>query len=281
MGATTVTTVLFAQVSGHAELMRSIGQLAGQTEVSNCLERLRRAGVFSGGRAVRVTASNVMMVFDTPDSAATAAARMHEAAKAFPAADGTRLGVRVGFETGPVLVSGRDVLGDTVKLAAKLLRDAQRGQTLTSERTAGLLSRTSRAFCQRLPAAGREPERSALPEAPRVGAYLPRAVASLRLVYGTQRRSCPREGGDVVIGRDPACGLLVDDELVSRRHCTIRLAPGGFVIRDHSSNGTYLMNEGEEELLLWEDEATLAVHGWVSFGQPRLLRGPLLEFFGT
>ncbi len=280
MGATTVTTVLFAQVSGHAELMRSIGQLAGQTEVSNCLERLRRAGVFSGGRAVRVTASNVMMVFGTPDSAAAAAARMHEAAKAFPAAGGTRLGVRVGFETGPVLVSGRDLLGDTVKLAAKLLRDAQRGQTLTSERTAELLSPASRAFCQR-PQGRPPPERSALPEARRVGAYLPRAAASLRLVHGSQRRLCPREGGDVIIGRDPSCGFLVDNELVSRRHCTLRLAPGGFVIRDHSSNGTYVMNEGEEELLLWEDEAPLAVHGWLSFGQPRLLGGPLLEFFGT
>lgn len=45
----------------------------------------------------------------------------------------------------------------------------------------------------------------------------------------------PEEG--LVIGRDPACDVVLRDKGTSRRHATIRPSIQGYVIADHSTNG--------------------------------------------
>ena len=53
--------------------------------------------------------------------------------------------------------------------------------------------------------------------------------------------SFPIEGTDVVVGRDPGAELSVPDQLMSRRHCSVQLEDGRFVLRDlNSSNGTFV-----------------------------------------
>src|SRR5882672_1563823 len=69
-------------------------------------------------------------------AAALAAARMHQCIEALRAVAGAEPSLRVAFHSGPVIQVDKDVLGDTVKLAASLVAQAQRGQTLTSGQTA-------------------------------------------------------------------------------------------------------------------------------------------------
>ncbi len=45
-------------------------------------------------------------------------------------------------------------------------------------------------------------------------------------------------GDDIVLGRDPAASLCIDDELVSRRHVVVRARGGVLEIEDVSRNGT-------------------------------------------
>jgi pSer/pThr/pTyr-binding forkhead associated (FHA) protein len=50
--------------------------------------------------------------------------------------------------------------------------------------------------------------------------------------------------GVIELGRDPAAALVVDDELVSRRHARIAPRDGGAVVEDlGSSNGTFVNGE--------------------------------------
>jgi pSer/pThr/pTyr-binding forkhead associated (FHA) protein len=50
--------------------------------------------------------------------------------------------------------------------------------------------------------------------------------------------------GDLTVGRDPDCALVLEDRKVSRRHATIMRAAGIVVVRDEGSlNGTWL-NDG-------------------------------------
>ena len=102
----------------------------------------------------------------------------------------------------------------------------------------------------------------------------------LRLNYGSDVAICWHENKVVVVGRERGCGLVVPGLLVSRLHCTIRLGQDGFTLLDHSSNGTYLTNEGAEEIVLQQSEAPLAAHGWVAFGLPRTEASEVLEFTG-
>src|SRR5438093_1429104 len=99
-------TVLFADVSGAA--------------ISNCIEPLRKAAESAGGRVVKLVGDEVMVLFATPDAAAKAAVKMHQCIESLPAAAGDEPALRVAFHSGPVIQVDKDVLGDTVKLAARL-----------------------------------------------------------------------------------------------------------------------------------------------------------------
>ena len=45
----------------------------------------------------------------------------------------------------------------------------------------------------------------------------------------------------ITIGRDPECNIVLDDNLISRRHAVLRLhGTGKIEIIDYSSNGTFI-----------------------------------------
>jgi adenylate cyclase len=271
MAGKRLTTVLFAEVSGRDEFVRAAGPVMGWNGISDCVDRLQRTARSSGGRVVKVIGSELMMVFDSPDAAAGAASRMHAAVNALPPVSGTRLSVKVGYHAGPVLEGNGDLLGDTVKLVAALLRQARAGQTMTTPQTAQLLNSQSRSY----------PGQVSAGPLPGGNREQPRAQRMLRLSYGSESAKCGLDNEAVVVGRDTSCGLVTATAFASRRHCTILLGPDGFKIRDHSSYGTFLTNEGGEEIeLLNGQEAPLATHGWVSLGCARAFASRLLEFTG-
>jgi hypothetical protein len=65
---------------------------------------------------------------------------------------------------------------------------------------------------------------------------------------------------ETVIGRDPACDIVLDDERVSRRHARLVFADSAWKLFDlDSTNGTSLQG-------LPTREAALGNEGWISFG---------------
>jgi adenylate cyclase len=264
-------TVLFAEVSGRDEYVRAAGFVMGWNGISECIDRLQRTARSSGGRVVKVIGSELMMLFETPDAAAAAASRMHAAVNALPSVSGARLSAKVGYHAGPVIEGNDDLLGDTVKLVEALLRQARAGQTMTTPETAQLLNDRSRSYAGEVCSA---------PLA-RSNRESPRAKHMLRLSYGKESAVCGPANKAVVVGRDPRCGLVTATAFASRQHCTVFLAPDGLRIRDHSTYGTFLTNEGGEEIqLLNGQEAQLATYGSVSLGCPRAFAFRVLEFLG-
>jgi putative methionine-R-sulfoxide reductase with GAF domain len=68
--------------------------------------------------------------------------------------------------------------------------------------------------------------------------YLP-VKLTLHPAQGPSRFAVVREGESLVIGRDPDCGLEVDDTRVSRHHARLRWNGQGWVLDDlESKNGT-------------------------------------------
>jgi hypothetical protein len=271
MAGKKLKTVLFAEVSGRDEFVRAAGFVMGWQGIAECVDRLQRTARSSGGRVVKVIGPELMMLFDTPDAAAGAASRMHAAVNALPPASGTKLSVKVGYHAGPVIEGNDDLLGDTVKLAEALLRQTRAGQTMTTPETAQMLNQQARAYAGQVCSA---PLAGASREAPR-------ARHMLRLSYGNESVICDRDNRAILVGRDPRCALVTATAFSSRRHCTVLWGPDGLTIRDHSSYGTFLRNEGGEELtLLYGQESPLSTRGVVSLGCPRTSAVRLLEFTG-
>src|SRR5438270_6726346 len=150
MEVTRHATVLFADVSGSTSLYETAGDAAALTAIGGCIERMRKAAESTGGRVVKTIGDEIMALFPSPDAAAGAASEMHATIEQLPEVGGTKLGVRVGFHSGPVIQRVDDVFGDTVNMAARLVEQAGKGQIIISHETAELLSPAFRIFTRPL-----------------------------------------------------------------------------------------------------------------------------------
>jgi adenylate cyclase len=287
-----LATVLFADVSGSTRLYETAGDAAALEAIGRCIERLSRAAESSGGRVLKTMGDEVMALFPTPDAAASAASEMHAAVDTLPTLNGTKLGVRIGFHSGPVIQRDNDVFGDTVNLAARLVEQAQKGQIVTSHETVQQLSPGLRAFSRRLHSItikGRA-DRSELCEidwrplsdsAAGLGLRpeARSAAAPLRLRYRDLELVRRREKDLIIIGRDAGCALVIAGENASRLHCTIVRRHDSFVLRDHSTNGTFVTVEGDSEIRLQREDMALRRHGWLALGEPRAETAEVVAYF--
>ena len=280
-------TILFADVSGSTRLYETAGDAPAHEAISACLAAARRSTEASGGRVVKTIGDELMAIFPHPDAAASAAADMQVKIDALPQLAGTKLGVRIGFHHGPVLQRDNDVFGDTVNLAARLVAQAKKGEIILSTDTAGRLGPILRIMVRELHAItirGKAEEvglaelvwkRDA--DATVFATTRPRlriAKAGLRLRYRGQEVARRRDTDSITIGRDDSNGLIVQSDMASRQHCTIERRTDVFVLRDHSTNGTFLTIVGDAEMAVRRAEVSLRKSGWISFGRPR---GPDVE----
>jgi adenylate cyclase len=284
--------VLFADVSGSTQLYEKQGDTIGHRTIRGCIELMRRATETAGGRVVKTIGDEIMAVFGTADAAARAAIEMHGGIEALPEVAGTKLTLRIGCHGGPVLQKENDIFGDTVNLAARLASQAQAGQIILSRSTAAALGPALRVMARdlygvKVKGKSEEVELSELLWRPDgdatvvVSGRASRPAAAqivLRLKYRGAEKPLRRDADTIVIGRDADCGIAVADHMASRRHCTIERRQDKFVIKDHSTNGTYVTVEGDAEVWLRREEFTLRKRGWIAFGQPRSGTEEVVEF---
>ncbi len=285
------TTVLFAGLTGSAELYQTAGDKPASDAISRCVETVRQAALASGGRVVKTMGEVVMALFATAAAAADAASRMHGGMETLEM-QGVKLGLRIAFHSGPVIQRDADVFGDSVNIASRLLEQAMKGQVLTTAETVALLGPAMRNSTRELydiTVKGKEEHISLceylwhkspdITDFSAVSAALRAPRAGLRLRYQGKDLIRRRREESIVIGRDPDCQLVIADPKASRQHCVIERRLGKFILRDHSTNGTYVEVEGEDEIVLRREEFTLRRHGWIAFGQPRADTPDVVEYF--
>jgi len=253
------TAVLFARVSANERPQ---------------VEALAQAAELSGGRVVRRQGDAIMALFATADAAAAAATRMHAYVET-GGPQASELRVRIGMQSGPVTQDGHEVLGDTVNLALEFSRLAENGQIVTSAETAATLNSGVRAAVRPFAASGaggglalrevawRDASHQLL--GAQKAAPAPRPTA-IRLAYRDKLLLRRREWDIVTLGRDADLDFVIPQQTVSRRHCDVIRRAGRFLLRDHSTNGTFVMVEGEGEVHVHVGELVLTKRGWIAPG---------------
>jgi len=285
------TTVMFASFIGTSSIVEAAGESAGQEAIARCVERIAATAKSCKGRLVKTMHDRAMILIAIPDAAADASVAIHTAVNDLPAVSALKLSVGIGFHYGPVIQKDTDVFGDTVNLAARLGEQAAKGQIITTQETGALLAPIYQPWVRDLGAVeikGRSDQVEicelvwrADDSATLVGQQRRAAsaeVMKLKLKYRGNEVVRRREKDAVVVGREPDCGLVVEDDQVSRHHCTIERRGDKFVLTDTSSNGTYVTIQGEEEVRLQREELTLSKRGWIAFGQPRAAAKEAVEF---
>ncbi len=284
--------VLFADVSGSTKLYETAGNAIAHAAVESCVNIMRQKTVAAKGRVIKTIGDEVMSAFASTDDAADAAIEMQLAISELPPVGNTTLGIRIGFNYGPVVERDGDVFGDAVNLASRLATVATKGQIITARETVMMMSPMLKANTRAITTIqvkGKAQEiqvyelmwqqsEDMTTLAAHKGVFKPRNTM-LRLKLQDVEVVLSAERPALAMGRDPAADLVIRERMASRAHGKIERRLDKFVLTDHSANGTFVTVEGDKEIILRREEFTLRGHGWIAFGQSRAGATDVVEFF--
>lgn len=284
--------VLFADVSGSTKLYETAGDAVAHAAIEKCVNIMREKTVNAKGRVIKTIGDEVMSAFKTADDAADAAIEMQSAIAELPPVGTTQIGIRIGFNYGPVVERDGDVFGDAVNLAARLAAVATKGQIISARETvmlmAPMLKAATRAITT-IQVKGKAQEiqvyeliwqqsEDMTTLASQKSVYKPKN-AKLRLLVDGNEVILSAERPAVALGRDASADLVIKERMASRAHGKIERRLDKFILTDHSANGTFITIEGDKEIVLRREEFTLRGHGWIAFGQSRATATDVIEFF--
>jgi adenylate cyclase len=275
MQANRTATVLFAEPSSDAKRYEACAKAVSDAVID--------VAESTGGRVVKTIGGKLMVLFATADAAASAASKMQAKIDAAEV-NGIRLGVHIAFHTGPVISREGGLADDTVRLALQLVEQAQDGQTVTTQWTAEQLNPAFRHFSRPLRLVG---DRTVPVPVCEVTSWHQKgvrpagwaAMALLRLTCSEQLAVCSREKQTVVVGRGDECDLVIASKAASREHCTVEYCRGDFIVRDHSSNGTFVCVAPNAEIALHKEKLSLPEQGVISIGEPRARTAEPIQFW--
>ena len=284
--------VLFADVSGSTKLYEVAGDAVAHAAIEKCIALMRERTTQATGRVIKTIGDEVMSAFPTADAAADAAIEMQSAIAELPAVGTTKIGIRIGFNFGPIVERDGDIFGDAVNLAARLSHVATKDQIITSRdtvmRMSPMLKSSTRAITT-IQVKGKAEEiqvyeliwqqsEDMTTLATSKSIFKPKKTA-LRLKVQGAEVVLDSEKPAVALGRDATADVVIRERMASRAHGKIERRLDKFILTDHSANGTYVTIEGDREIVLRREEFTLRAHGWIAFGQPREDAAEVLEYW--
>lgn len=276
--STRLMAVLFADVAGSTRLYETLGDQEALRRVGACLDRATEATLAHGGTVVKTIGDELMCIFPDSGAALLAACAMQSLVRALPETGGIRNAFRIGFQWGPVLMRDGDAFGDTVNVAARIVALASAGQILLGSDACETLPSHLRFGIRELGQAtirGRSAEVQLHEIVWDIAADLTQVAdgatlralpksQSIELQFGTLNWRIER--GAIAIGRDAGNEVVLSTKRASRSHARIEARDGRFVLRDSSTNGTFVQPENGEGRQICRDETELSGRGFIYFG---------------
>jgi class 3 adenylate cyclase len=280
----TELAVLFADVVGSTRLFDVMGDLRARDLIGTCIDIMRNATESHGGIVIKTIGDEVMATFPTADAALNAASQMqkHISSRADLKFDGSPVAIRVGCHYGPVVIESRDVFGASVHTANRMTSQAKAGQIMTTAATIERLSPEWRNSVRQVDVTavrGQSTEMAlyeVLWHSEDVTSMLPALTLNAREPRRPQRMRLSVEGREfviddahprAVIGRAEESHVVVQGNLISRLHARIEYQRHRFTITDQSTNGTYVVVEGEEEAFIRRESLSIKGAGRIGLGR--------------
>ena len=277
--------VLFADVCDSTAIYESLGDTKALALINRLLGHLDKKVAEHGGAVVKRLGDGMACQFSAPDAALRAACEMQTAAFNLALGKTPKLAIKVVFTYGPVIMEDADVFGDTVNVAARLVAVANPEQVLTTQQTVDSLAPDLQARCRPLypmKIRGKADAVMVCDVVWRSDGDLTETLLrdsdvagqwNLKLAYGGSMFTV-EPAGSVRLGRDKANDVVVASTRASRMHARIFGRHGNFVIADQSSNGTFVLIDGNSrEVMLRREEAVLGERGWIGLGKSAASHG--------
>ena len=282
--------VLFADVCDSTTIYEALGDERALALVNRLFAVLTDKVNAQGGKVVKTLGDAMVCQFPDADAAFRAACDLQSTAIGADPAEDAKLAIKIAFNWGPVVTEQGDVFGDIVNVCARLVVLGNPHQIVTTQQTVEALSPALRESCREMfpvQVRGRiepvhlcevvwreDPDRTeafSRSGLMRLKAHAREAI--LKLSYGGDT-FVVEPAASVKLGRDKENDVVVNSGLASRLHARIYGKGGNFVIVDQSSNGTFVMIEGNtNEVQLRRQEAVLGERGYIGLGGPTSGKG--------
>lgn len=298
--------ILVAEVTGDAPLLDKLGAMETQRAVERCRNRAERSIGAYEGFTLQAKGRTLIAHFPRSESAALAAFDLRERVRQLPPVSGVTLSVHAALHYGK-LDSTRQPVETALTSAHELLAATPAGQIIVSLEAANALPSTIRthlesAGIEAIPGAfvfrGNVPPQlnSLYPEPEEAGALSPAAGADeppvvphaesgaperplMMLRHNKSMLTVSDSRPIVLAGREEGNDLVIADRRASRHHARIEWRQGRYVLIDTSTNGTFMVDEGGNEIALRRAETDLPIRGRVGFGYSPTEAGAEVVFF--
>lgn len=288
------TTVLTVDIVNSTGLYQRFGDEKGHELVSGALAEMRDVIEAHGGQVVHEIGDELACRFDQTASAAQASCALHSAmrelsiwrrdASAIPLT-----ATRVGLHRGPLARGVDPLASETGKLARWAARNANPEQTLATLAVIDDLPERFRSISRFVDdetwdfvslehielfeivwdVEAITATRNELP----IGSQ--QTCTGLLLTYRKEKIQLNVAQPVASVGRAGHNALVVSEELVSRQHFSVQFSRGRCTLTDNSTNGTYLVWDGEPMIILRRDSYPLHGTGRIFLGEPNLSRNPV------
>lgn len=277
--------VMFADVSGSSRLYKQVGDAKAKSAIDILIAMMRDITEKNAGVVVKTIGDEVMACFKTCEDAALAARAMHRGCESQDT--GHAISLRIGVDFGDVILDRKDFFGETVNSAAYVAHVAQAEQTVITANVRENLSKQLKLECEKfdkvtvkgaeakttlyhlawaLGQASSHSGRTQLADLPDITRKI--GVKLLRLTYQDRSIELSQEQTPFIIGRSSEDSeLCIDSDLASRDHCHILYRRGKFVLKDHSTNGTYVSQNNQQKIYLRREELPLIGAGEIIIGK--------------
>ncbi|MCP4748514.1 MAG: adenylate/guanylate cyclase domain-containing protein [Desulfobacteraceae bacterium] len=285
-------TILFADITGSTRLYDQLGDRKALELVNTCIGKIHTITEKYKGQIIKTIGDEVMCRFEHPDQAALSAIEMNEKIIEDYLMSQYSMRLRTGFHHGPALKKVGDLYGDAVNVAARMASQAKSGQIITTRSTLERMSSSNRnkaRLVDQTRVKGKkkvfeifeitwgQPEEVTMMSSFMSGHLeLQNQLESQMVIQFQNRKITVNQSQPIVtIGRDINNHLVIKEPLVSRIHSRIELRRGKFLLVDQSTNGTYILPEADETVLMRRDEIILPPKGVISLGKKVSLNSPL------
>jgi len=280
------TAVFFSDVAGSSKLYKQLGDQAANAVISRCVAMMSEQVLRHQGIVVKTIGDEVMARFDSAYQACAAGVAIQQNSDNDPQG----LNIRIGAAYGMAILKDDDVFGEVVNDAAAVAKVAQAHQFLISEAFGDEVKQEEDVVIHpfdKIKMKGSqqastiyrvdwEPQDitmnatqvmniSTMPfglTAPHIDLeyqYLGSTVNEVSVTPKTTPFS---------VGREPKiCALAVPTTYASRDHFQILHRRGKFILKDQSTNGTYVKEDDDEAIYLRREEMPLRGNGIISLGQ--------------
>ena len=275
--------VLYADVSGSTRLYEQYGDAVARADMAQCIDLLQDVAKGLSGETLQTIGDEIMVAFAEPVKAALAATEMQAALRRAGEEGRFKMGIlhiKIGWHFGAVVWRDDDLLGEAPTTAQQVIKLAKADEILTTRQAVdalpGPLFPDLHAI-DRVQAEAwngeleifkmpweRTGEETQISSRPRISSTV--SEVTLVLDYAGQSLRINARNSSCVIGRGKQATLQVNGRLTSRQHAEISLRNGRFVLRDESTNGSYIIAEDGSRKHLRREEDVLQGSGRIGFG---------------